>query len=210
VRLRSWSATAIAVLALAVAPAPAARAQTPPASGPNAVEARVSEIETFVAEADQFAKQRRGAYRLLGDIRRDCANGSGWREFKTADEFKTIAAGSTCYETGRVLLRGSDVLTVHETLATGEWVLFSLLYFRPDGSLARLESSLDTSHGQMTVLRRQYFLPDGRLLKAVVAYRDRLSQQPLVKPNPGFEDVLTPVYQRAADLPYAALLKSAP
>jgi len=75
----------------------------------------------------------------------------------------------------------------------------------------RLRSwSVDTSHGQMTALRRQYFLPDGRRLKAVVAYRDRLSQQPLVKPNPGFEDVLTPVYQRAADLPYAALLKSAP
>jgi hypothetical protein len=93
---------------------------------------------------------------------------------------------------------------------SGDWILYTRYYFRPDGSLAKEHERLNTFHGNASVIRDTFFGCRGELLRAVSQHLDLKTQKPK-KPAPDFLDEESPSIKHVRDLYFLSwLLNLAP
>ncbi|MDT7602866.1 MAG: hypothetical protein QOF61_863, partial [Acidobacteriota bacterium] len=88
---------------------------------------------------------------------------------------------------------------------------FILYYFRADGTLAKIESTLNTFYGHVTARREKHFDASGKLLRQTEHFyklgTTRKEPNPYGEPDK-FIDEPTPLYKRVSDLPFSHLLDS--
>jgi hypothetical protein len=87
-----------------------------------------------------------------------------------------------------------------------DWAKYSNHCFRADGSLARIQSTLNTFHGNVTEVSVTEYSKSGKHIKKTVRYFD-LNTHRAIKPPAYFLPQNTPVYMRVNDLPFATILK---
>ena len=94
---------------------------------------------------------------------------------------------------------------------SGDWVKFVYLCFREDGTLAKMDSQLNTFHGDFSLLQTIYFDRKGKILKRSSQYLDLETDKPI---TPRKDDILDNgdnikafYYTRTTKLPFASLLK---
>jgi hypothetical protein len=89
--------------------------------------------------------------------------------------------------------------------ASGDWAHYVDYYFREDGSLARIHARLNTSYGNMTVLRERFYDPKGKLLSSSQQFLD-METKKKKKPGEEFTDEPIPLYRTVKALPFYTLL----
>lgn len=125
---------------------------------------------------------------------------------KVGDRWREVAKSEN--EVATVVFQNKLVVQAVVTTAdeSGDWVLTSTSYFRPDGTLARQIEQLDTMNGNARVLRDSYFDCAGKALKRSARHLDLNTKQ--AKPAAtDFIDHAAPVYKRTRDLPFFRALE---
>jgi len=132
-----------------------------------------------------------------------------WREYKSDQDLDTDKGENIGFSAALVWTRSGRVIAANLTtqVGSGDWVLYATYCFRADGSLARIQSTLDTFHGHVTAEREWLFSSNGKQLQSAESFKDLKSQVPK-KPDDSYFDVPTPVYLRDSKLPFASLLKN--
>lgn len=97
---------------------------------------------------------------------------------------------------------------------SGDWTHFVNYCFRPDGTLAEIEATLNTFLGHLTVKRQNLYDSRGKLLRANKQIFKLGTRVPTTLPDKTtgeFIDRPPPVYRKVAELPFRRLLlKSKP
>jgi hypothetical protein len=91
--------------------------------------------------------------------------------------------------------------------AAKDWVQFANYSFRADGTLAKKNELLNTTHGRVSMSRETLFGCQGEELKATEQFVDLGTKHKKKRPGDDFVDEPSPVFKRIEELPfYAALL----
>ncbi len=167
-----------------------------------------SVINLSARQIDQFIKRNPKGRRIFADVASGASDEpSRWQEFKTEAAREKADTGDNLNENAYVWLKAGKVVGVNFTFQSPsrDWAHFAMYYFREDGTLAKIQSQLNSFYGDMTVRRESFFKSDGQLLHTTVKYFDLNSQKPK-KPEKDFPEFPVPVYKKVQDLPFYKLL----
>ena len=166
---------------------------------------KAAEIEAYAKEIDSYIKSNPKPVRLFADTSSETDKAEQWREFKSEKE--RDGAGENLNSRADVWTRNGKVVGANFTFQTpsGDWTQFVMYYFRSDGTLAKIASTLNTFHGGITVNREDYYNPKGTFLRGTTHCQDLKTQK--TKPCADFQDQPAPLYQKINQLPFYSLLK---
>jgi hypothetical protein len=118
----------------------------------------IATIESYVREVDRFIKNNPQSQRIFANV----ASGADeipdeWRAFKSEKERAEADTGDNLNDNAYVWLRGEKVVGVDFTFQSPsrDWAHFVMYYYRPDGTLAKIDARLNTFHGNITVIREE-------------------------------------------------------
>ncbi len=192
-------ATPFARASLTIAQQGASLSASPPTG-------KAAEIEAYAKEIDSYIKSNPAPVRIFADISSaETDKAAQWREFKSAKE--RDAASENPNASADVWTRNGKVVGANFALQTpsGDWAQFVMYYFRSDGTLAKIFSTLNTFHGGITVVREDYYNAKGTFLRGTTHCQDLKTQK--TKPCADFQDQPAPLYQKISQLPFYSLLK---
>lgn len=161
----------------------------------------IAAISSYTTQVDRFIGHHQG--RIFANAVTEDEQ-DHWREFKGVGE---LQRSETLYpEQAHVWLKRKNPVAVRFALTSlsGDWIHYLYYYFREDGTLAKLQSRLNTFHGNVTVIRNKFYDAEGKLLRTTTRYFDLHSQKP-IRPRDFMDDEI-PVYLRVQDLPFFKLL----
>jgi hypothetical protein len=167
---------------------------------------KVAEIEAYATEIDAYVKSNPQMERIFADTSSGTKNEAAqWREFKSEKERE--GAGDNLNSNAHVWTRGGKVVGANFTLQSPsrDWVQYVTYYYRGDGTLAKIASTLNTFQGDITVIRDDYYNSKGTFLKGTTHCQDLKTQK--VKPCGNFQDQPAPLYQKVSQLPFYSSLK---
>lgn len=208
--LRTLQTLFMLALLFALAPVHAATAQddaTRPA-GLKPQSAPIAAIEAYSKSVDQFIKLHKKTARIFGNVASGNEAGKDrWREFKNEKAREKADTGDNLNENAYVWSRNGKLVGANFTFQSPsrDWAHFVMYYYREDGTLAKIESTLNTFYGNVTIKRATYYAPNGTALRATTRYLDLNTQKP-IKPKQEFFDEPTPIYPKVSDLPFHHLL----
>ena len=200
-----------ALLLFALTISAAVRAQQQQQSqtlSPSQPTGRVAEIEAYVKEVDQYIKANEKSARIFSDISSGTAGGPAtWQEFKTEPEREKANTGENLNGNAYVWMRDGKVVGANFTLhsPSRDWVHYVMYYFRSDGTLAKSDSTLNTTYGDITVFRQDYYDSKGILLKGTTHCKDLKTQRS--KPCGQYQEEPIPSYKTVSQLPFHNLLR---
>jgi hypothetical protein len=169
---------------------------------------KVAEIESFVKELDQYIKANEKSARIFADVSSATEQGTDeWREFKTEQEREKAGTGDNLAQNAFLWMRDGKIAGASFTLQSpsGDWVHYVMYYFRPDGTLAKSDSTLNTFRGDITVIRQDYYNSKGIMLKGTTHCKDLKTQKS--RPCGQYEEQPVPSYKNIRELPFYSLLK---
>jgi hypothetical protein len=158
-------------------------------------------INSYVDQVNRFVRSHRG--RIFANTASEDSEQDNWREFKSVAQLKK---SESAFEQAHVWLRAKSPVTARFALTSpsGDWFQYVYYYFREDGSLAKIQSELNTFHGNLTVITNRIYDVDGKLLQVRTKYLDLKSHKPTRSRD--FMDQEIPLYVKARDLPFYNLL----
>lgn len=179
-----------------------------PASNSRASE--LNEARTISRSIDRYASSHPREARYFADIADDRSKGPDrWREFRTLK----LIENPDFYDKAIVWTRRGRTAQVNltDSSPSGDWVRYDNYSFRPDGTLAKVDSTLSTFYTGYTggndlirVLQVRHYNRAGRVLKATKEYRD--AKYLRVRPS-AYRKNEPLVYLRVSALPFHALLR---
>ncbi len=130
-------------------------------------------------------------------------NASQWRKYHSKDELRKVNANGSAY----VWIRDAKVVGVFFMFQdeSGDWVNYASYCFREDGSIAEVDSVLQTFYGNMLVKRAWFYAPQGALLARTMGFFDLHTEKPKT-PDQAFIDEKTPQFRDVKSLPFSSLL----
>ena len=167
----------------------------------------VASIDAYSKSVDQFIKRNQRAARIFANVAKDGEAKDLWREFKTEQARDKADTGDNLNENAYVWFRNGKLVGANFTFQSPsrDWAHFVMYYYREDGTLAKIESTLNTFYGNVTIKRATYYSTDGTALHTTRRYLDLNTQKP-IKPKGDFFDEPTPIYPKITDLPFHHLL----
>ena len=173
--------------------------------------AEIRQIDKYCKSVNKLFERSNSAHLVFADVSQD--RKTKWRQFKSEQALENFREKTETYSIAYNWLKNRKIVRSNFTLfsESGDWVQYVYHYFRPDGTIARVESELRTFYGDMTVTQIFYFDGKGRSLKKTLRYAD-LQNKKLVKPNEEFNDshsdYLKEVnyFKKTTNLPFSHLL----
>ncbi len=137
-----------------------------------------------VAQIDKYSKTVSSLMkRMKPKIFADVSDGKTpkWKEFKTEKMRDSADTGENLNENAYVWMKDGKIVSTTFTFQSPsrDWSHFVTYYFRPDETLAKAESLLNTFYGNVTVERNYYFDSKGKNLKQNAKYLDLNTQKPM-------------------------------
>ena len=164
-------------------------------------------IDSYAKKVDRFIKRNPKTLRIFANVASGTSNESDeWREFKSEDERQKADTGDNLNENANVWIRAGKVVGANFTFQSPsrDWAHFVMYYFREDGTLAKIQSRLNTFYGDMTVTREKFYGAKGRLLRTTKRCFDLKSQKPKVCAR--FSDEPIQAFPSARILPFYKIL----
>lgn len=186
-----------------------------PVAAQTGKNAEIKRIDAYVKTLDAFVKRNKRPHLIFADISDYNENNKPkWRKFASVKTLEKFRESSETYTIAYNWLQRGKIVKSNFTLfsPSGDWANYVYHDFRPDGTLAHVESEMRTFNGDLIIIQDFYFDRRGRLLKKTVKYRDLETQKP-IKPTKEFlennGDFLNDVeyYKKTSKLPFAGLLK---
>jgi hypothetical protein len=177
--------------------------------------AEIRLIDSYARTIDALVKRGKSPHLIFADASDFSGENAKpkWKRFNSEREFEKAREASEFYDIAYVWRQNGKIAAANFTRSSpsGDWVHYVYHYFRPDGSLAKVESELRTFYGNLIVEQDLYFDRRGRILQKNRKFLDLQTQKPK-KPEKEFlegnADFVSRVdyYQRTNRLPFAALL----
>lgn len=171
-------------------------------------------IDAYAKSIDRYTAGRKNAKVVFADVS-DYEEGSKakWRKFASEKALDRHREQSEAYTIAYTWTKDRKFAASNFTLfsPSGDWTKYVNSYYRPDGTLAKVEIDYRTFHGDFIVEQERYFSPAGKLLRKKTAYKD-LQSGKRKKPEAGYlsdnsELLAGDYYKTVAKLPFARLLK---
>lgn len=193
-----------------------------PAKAPSQVEPSPKpprSVETIDRFCDDLAvvTQDDRHRKLLGLFSTDEHDRGRWTEFAREHDLNAAIKKDHVFDFAQVWSRedGALAISTRLTSGSGDWFHFVEYCFRPDGTLARVHSTLNTfnavdeedpeteAHGASRE-RQRYFDTDGSQIKVTKSIRDLETQRPA--PKLQIMDDQEPIYKKVFALPFYELI----
>lgn len=170
----------------------------------------VSQIDTYVKTISKRTKNTK--QEIFADV---SSNGkkSNWKLFKTEKSLSAADNGSNLNESAVVWTKNGKVSVATFTFQSPshDWAQFATYYFRPNGTLAKIASNLNTFYGYVTAKRIYYFDSKGKIIKQNIKYFDLNSEKPLqmneLKKEREFIDEKVKFFINTNELPFIKLIR---
>jgi hypothetical protein len=155
--------------------------------------------------------------RLFGHFETSQSDRGRWTEYNRQVELDAAVEAGRVYDVAQVWSREDGAIAVSMSLSSGsgDWIQFVEYCFRPDGTLARTQATLNTFNAVSkdefkdvngaSRQRDRYFDGDGRQVKVTKRLLDLKTKLP--DPTLRFMESDEPVYKTATALPFFDLLK---
>jgi hypothetical protein len=169
---------------------------------------KIAEIESYVKEVDAYVKANAKSQRIFADVSPGTEAGPAkWGEFKTDKEREAADTGDNLNENAYAWTRDGKLVGANFTFQSPsrDWVHYVMYYFRPDGTLAKSDATLNTFQGDVTVIRQDFYSAKGVALKGTTHCKDLKTQK--AKPCGNYQDQLVPLYKTVNEVPFYGLLK---
>ena len=172
-------------------PATIHRAQTP-----------ATFLHQLLHSRSQSLRQTNKKPRIFADVASEDNDKEIWKEFKNKKAFDDAVT----YQNALVWSRTGKVIVANFSFSSpsGDWAHYISYYFRDDGSLAKIQATLNTFYGDISVVRHRYYDSNGKLLKSTKNFLDLQTRKPK-KPVEFIENPI-PVYLNVSGLPFSKLL----
>ncbi|HST51603.1 MAG TPA: hypothetical protein VLJ61_06285 [Pyrinomonadaceae bacterium] len=164
-------------------------------------------LKSYVARVDAYVTAHARDAHLLANVAGKDGQ-DNWQELKSLD---VLLKPTQANESALAWLRRGHVVLARFTLQSdsGDWVHYVDYYFRNDGTLAKVETRLNTFYGHVTAVREKFYGERGEMLQSDEHFY-RLGTKHRLRSKDGkekFIDEPVPVYKTARELPFYRLLK---
>jgi hypothetical protein len=173
-----------------------------------------SSIDAFCDPLAKHADRKENVPRIFSDLsNHETDKESQWRAIKDKAELDRRAEQGGVYTQAFVWKQvGGTFVLMYFTSPSGDWAEYGAYCYRPDGTLARSVSTLNTFNVEaerdedapVSRVRTKYFAPSGRLLQSRTRVVNKKSGKPTKVPFMDREEAL---FRSLKDLPFAALLR---
>lgn len=172
--------------------------------------AAVKEVDAYVKKVDAFVKRSKNSQLVFADTASQNSTRSKWRQFTNEKALEKFREKTETYEIAYAWKQESKIVETSTTLfsGSGDWVNYVYHYYRPDGSLAKVESDFRSFYGDIIVEQSVYYDAKGKQLKKSVVYKD-LTTKKFKKVDPKSDSVSMSqftTYKTVKKLPFAHLL----
>lgn len=167
-------------------------------------------VEEYVLQIEEFVKKEDKPHFVIADSGDENDERAVWERFASENDFERAQEKAPSYTSAYVWQKDGKTVAVKLTLSSpsGDWVQFVSYIFDSNGTLAKIDSTLNTFYGDASVLRTFWFAADGKLLMDTVSYLDLESEKPFDPKERDFLDRDVDIYKKVTDLPFARLLKT--
>ncbi len=211
VRLRGYGGTltvkkiALSTILLCIVCAAAAIAQTKTTE--------IRQIDTLAKSIDARAKRPKASKLVFADVSDyETDESAKWKKFASEKALERHREKTEAYTIAYVWLDGGKIASTNFTLfsPSGDWAKYVYSYFRPDGSLARVETDYRTFNGDFKVVRRIYFDRAGNEISRSAKILDLQSGKPKKAPDGvmGDDPDDADYYMTTSKLPFAHLINT--
>lgn len=169
----------------------------------------VAQIDKYVKKISSLTKKTK--QRIFADIASD-GKKANWKEFKTEKMREKADTGDNLNENAVVWIKAEKISAATFTFQSPsrDWAQFATYYFRPNGTLAKIESNLNTFYGSVTAKLNYYYDSKGKIIKQTASYFDLQSQKPIdlkkLKKEREFIDEEVTVLKNTSKLPFIKLI----
>lgn len=171
----------------------------------------VKPVEDYAKTIADFVEKTGKPHLIIADVSDyNEAEKPLWKKFASEDEFEKARETTEAYTIAYIWQKDGKTVAVNFTYSSpsGDWAQFVLNTYRADGTLAKIDSRLNTFYGDATILRTFYFDAKGKKLKETVKYQDLQSDETFDPKTREFYDQDVKIYKTVNALPFANLLKS--
>lgn len=177
----------------------------------QSITTQIRGIDAFVKTVDASTKRAKAPKLVFADLSDYESDGPAkWQRFTSEQALEQYREKNEAYTIAYVWIDGGEVASTNFTMfsPSGDWAKYIYSYFRPDGSLARVETDFRTFNGDFRVIRRRYFDIAGRELRSSVKFLDLQTRQPKKAPEGVMGDDPNEVdyYLTVGKLPFTHLL----
>ena len=193
-----------------------AAAQTGGAA-PSSVSGPTQAIDQFCDGLSPMTKDK-ARRRLFGLFRKGDVGKGRWIEFKREPDLNAAVKAERVFDIAQVWSRddGATAVSMRLGSGSGDWLHFVEFCFRSDGTLARLNSTLNTFNAAdkdpdkdvsgASRERDRYFDASGKQIKVTKRVLDLETKRPA--PTLQVMDDQEPIYKTTAALPFSNLLRA--
>jgi hypothetical protein len=175
--------------------------------------ADIRQIDALVKAIDVRIKRPKAAKLVFADVSNyEADEAAKWQQFASEKALERHREKSEAYTIAYVWLEAGKPVSTNFTLfsPSGDWVKYVYSYFRPDGSLARVETDYRTFMGDFKVVRHIYFDAAGKEISRSAKFLDLQTGKPKKMPEGGVmgdDPDEVDYYMTVAKLPFANLIK---
>ncbi len=172
---------------------------------------QIKQIEEYAKTIDKFVKKEDKPHLVIADI--SDYNESQkpiWKKYNSEKAFEKARETNEAYTIAYIWKKAGKPVAVNFTYSSpsGDWAQFVLYTFRADGSIAKIDSRLNTFYGDASVLRIFYFDAKGKKLKETVKYQDLQSEKEFNPKDREIYDQDVKIYKNVKNLPFTKLLRN--
>jgi len=171
----------------------------------------IKRIDLYCEKLDAHSKANVKPHLVFADVSQNAK--PKWRKFTSVSALEKFRETTETFTIANNWMKnGKIVLTVFTLFSeSGDWAKYVRSYFRPDGSLAKVETDYRTFHGDFRYEERLYFDAHGSLLAKHTGFKD-LDMKKIAMPGKSYLKDNSPMmnaadyYKSTSNLPYAHLL----
>jgi hypothetical protein len=174
----------------------------------------IKRIKAYCKTVDAFVKPRKNPHFVFADISdyNDDSKGK-WRKFSSDKSLEKFRERNETYTIAYNWRKNGKLIQSNFTFfsPSGDWAQYVYHYFRPDGTLAKVESDMRTFYDDMIILQTIYFDSKGKQIGSTNIYKDLRSKK-TKKPSKeflrDFEGIKNgkDYFKKVSKLPFARFL----
>lgn len=178
--------------------------------GIAAAQNSVAQIDTYVRSIKKVTAGTKNKI-VVADTGDYEANKSNWKKFASEKALEKHRETSETYSIAYNWKKDGKLVGSNFTdfSPSGDWTQYTFHYFRPDGTLAKVEAELRTFNGDWIVNRDYWFDKNGKQIKKTSKYLDLNTKKPK-KPTSDIKDdtgVFAVTYFKSVKkLPFTSLI----
>lgn len=176
--------------------------------------AEIAKTDALVRGVEAVQKKHKGPELVFADVSDQEATEPKWQKFASEKELDKFRERSETYSIAYCWRRGGKFALATFTFfsGSGDWTNYVSYYYRPNGTLAKVDVEYRTFYGDLILEQDVYFNTAGKQIKKTQRVLDLRSHKPVKQTKEIREQVRSMAeeidfFKSTSKLPFAKLLK---